>query len=93
MVGDFNTKPRHGAYSFLMSTLELQDAFQDLPLDTCDLTSNIFTKKHMTPKRIDYVFYTDKESASLSVAVKVSSYMHQSFIFKTNVATVHSVSL
>lgn len=71
MVGDFNTKPSHGAYSFLMSSLELEDAFHDLPLDTCDLTSNIFTKKHMTPKRIDYVFYTDKEAALLSANVKV----------------------
>ena len=72
MTGDYNTKPRHTAYDFLLTTLELEDAFHDKPLDTCDLTSNIFTKKHMSPKRIDFVLYTDKEASSLTMAVEVS---------------------
>ena len=71
LTGDYNTKPNFSSYKFLMSSLGLEDAFCDNPLDTCDLTSNIFTKKHMTPKRIDFVFYTDKEATSLSMAVEV----------------------
>ena len=72
MTGDYNTKPSHHAYQFLMSSLELEDVFQEGPVDTCDLTSNVFTKKHMTPKRIDFVLYTDTTADSLALSMQVS---------------------
>lgn len=72
MTGDYNTKPSHHAYDFLTSSLDLDDVYQHDPTDTCDLTSNIFTKKHMTPKRIDYVFYSDRTSRSISLSLEVS---------------------
>lgn len=73
MTGDYNTKPTHDAYEFLTSGLELEDAFLDNPVNTCDLASNIFTKKKqgMCPKRIDYVFFSDKEATSLQLTLKV----------------------
>ena len=42
LVGDFNTKPRHLAYSLLTRCLGLTDVFSEDPVDTCDLVNNIF---------------------------------------------------
>ena len=74
MTGDYNTKPTHDAYKFLVTCLELEDVFQDDPVDTCDRASNIFTKKHMLmkPKRIDFVFYSNKTAASVELRLKVT---------------------
>ncbi len=69
LVGDFNTKPTHLAYSVLTKCLRLIDVFQDDPVDTCDRKSNIFTESHMTPKRIDFVFYSPCEALDLKVCV------------------------
>lgn len=71
MTGDYNTPPNHSGYNFLVTSLGLEDAFCDSPLNTCDVASNVFTKKNLTPKRIDFVFFTDKEATSLSLAVEV----------------------
>lgn len=70
-MGDFNTKPRHLAYSLLTKCLGLHDVFKKGPVDTCDLVSNIYTKKWMTPKRIDYIFYSDEFAANHSLILKV----------------------
>lgn len=64
LCGDFNTKPSHTPYHLFTKCLGLKDAFLDLPLDTCDLTTNIYTVKTMTPKRIDYIFYADDNCPS-----------------------------
>lgn len=64
LCGDFNTKPTHVPYDLFTKCLGLKDAFADLPLNTCDLTTNIYTVKHMTPKRIDYIFYGDENCPS-----------------------------
>lgn len=71
LMGDFNTKPRHLAYSLLTKCLGLHDVFEKDPVDTCDLVSNIYTKKWMTPKRIDYIFYSDEFAANHSLILKV----------------------
>ena len=72
LMGDFNTKPRHLAYSLLTKCMGLHDVFEKDPVDTCDLVSNIYTKKWMTPKRIDYMFYSDEFAANHSLILKVS---------------------
>ncbi len=69
LVGDFNTKPTHLAYSILTKCLRLQDVFQDDPVDTCDLKSNIFTESHMTPKRIDFVLFSPCAALELKVRI------------------------
>lgn len=72
LVGDFNTKPRHLAYSLLTSCLKLHDVFTEDPVDTCDLVSNIFTdRKRMTPKRIDFILYSDEFATSHILRLKV----------------------
>ena len=72
LVGDFNTKPRHTAYSLLTRCLRLHDVFEKDPVDTCDLTSNIFTdRKRMTPKRIDFILYSDEFATSHTIHLKV----------------------
>ena len=71
LLGDFNTKPRHLAYAVLTECLRLEDVYQDDPVDTCDRVSNIFTLKRMTPKRIDFVLYSDKSSSSHALELKV----------------------
>ena len=72
LVGDFNTKPRHLAYSLLTRCLRLHDVFEEDPVDTCDLTSNIFTdRKRMTPKRIDFILFSDEFSTSHILELKV----------------------
>ena len=71
LMGDFNTKPRHLAYSLLTKCMGLHDVFEKDPVDTCDLVSNIYTKKWMTPKRIDYIFYSDEFAAKHSLTLKV----------------------
>jgi endonuclease/exonuclease/phosphatase family metal-dependent hydrolase len=72
LVGDFNTKPRHTAYSLLTRCLGLRDVFEADPVDTCDLTSNIFTdRKRMTPKRIDFILYSDEFATSHTIQLKV----------------------
>ena len=63
VVGDFNTKPKHLPYSLVTKCLGLQDVFELDPVDTCDLASNIFTKKGCTPKRIDFIFHSDELSS------------------------------
>lgn len=75
MTGDYNTKPSHHAYEFLTTALELDDVYRDDPTDTCDLMSNMFTKKkmRMKPKRIDYVFYSDRRAPSISLSLEVST--------------------
>ena len=72
LLGDFNTKPRHLAYSLLTKCMGMRDVFEEDPVDTCDLVSNIYTKSWMTPKRIDYIFYCDKFSANHNITLKVS---------------------
>ncbi len=67
LVGDFNTKPKHLAYSVLTKCLRLQDVFQDNPVDTCDRKSNVFTESRMTPKRIDFVLFSPCEALELKV--------------------------
>lgn len=42
----------------MTKVLGLEDVYADDPVDTCDLKSNSFTKHHMIPKRIDYIFYS-----------------------------------
>ena len=71
LLGDFNTKPSHLAYAVLTRCLRLEDVYQDDPVDTCDLKSNIFTEKRMTPKRIDFVLYSNKLSPSHALELKV----------------------
>ena len=72
LVGDFNTKPRHTAYSLLTRCLRLRDVFEADPVDTCDLTSNIFTdRKRMTPKRIDFILYSEEFAISHTIHLKV----------------------
>lgn len=73
MTGDYNTKPRHAAYDFLIHSLDLVDVYGDDPVDTCDRTDNMYTKSHMTPKRIDFVLCSDKAATMLSLALKVST--------------------
>ena len=72
-MGDFNTKPRHLAYSLPTKCMGLHDVFEKDPVDTCDLVSNIYTKKWMTPKRIDYIFYSDEFAANHSLTLKVTT--------------------
>ncbi len=69
LVGDFNTKPKHLAYSVLTKCLRLQDVFQDNPVDTCDRKSNVFTESRMTPKRIDFVLFSPCEALELKVTL------------------------
>ena len=72
LVGDFNTKPRHTAYSLLTQCLRLRDVFEEDPVDTCDLITNIFTdRKRMTPKRIDFILYSDEFATSHAIHLKV----------------------
>ena len=71
MTGDYNTKPSQHAYKFLVTALDLQDVYHDDPTDTCDLVSNMFTKKGMTPKRIDFVLYSDSRASSVSLSPEV----------------------
>lgn len=72
VTGDFNTKPDTHClqYNLLVKCLGLQDVFQDDPVDTCDLRSNIFTLSHMTPKRIDFIFFSDEFAANNTMTVK-----------------------
>ena len=71
MTGDFNIESSHHTHKFLMSALDLQDVYQDNPRNTCDLVSNVFTKKNRTPKRIDYILYSDAKASSVSLALEV----------------------
>lgn len=79
MTGDYNTKPNNPAYDFLIKSLDLVDVYGDDPVDTCDRTDNMYTLKHMTPKRIDFVLYSDKAATSLSLVLKVKG-GHFSFL-------------
>ena len=65
LMGDFNTKDKFLPYQLMTKCLGLQDVFRDNPVDTCDLTSNIFTKKGIKPKRIDFIFHSDELSINL----------------------------
>lgn len=49
--------------------MNFHDSFSDDPMDTCDLKSNIFTKSCMTPKRIDFIFYSNELSPHLRLSV------------------------
>ena len=71
MIGDYNTKTTQYAYEFLVTSLGLKDVFADDPVNTCDLLTNIYTKPNQTPKRIDYVFFSDEKSSLLRLTVKV----------------------
>ena len=72
LMGDFNTKPRHLAYNVLTKCLGLRDVYDDNPVDTCDLTTNVYTEKRMTPKRIDFILFSDEYCPSHSVSLLVS---------------------
>ncbi len=74
MTGDYNTKPNHAAYDFLMASLNLFDVYSDDPVDTCDVATNIY-RLSAPPKRIDFVLYSDKAATSLALALKVSEGM------------------
>lgn len=57
-INSINFKTHRIDYSLMTKVLGLEDVYADDPVDTCDLKSNSFTKHHMVPKRIDYIFYS-----------------------------------
>ena len=40
-------------------------------MDTCDLKSNMYTVERMTPKRIDFIFFSDHRCPSTEMEVQV----------------------
>lgn len=70
VTGDFNTKPSHAAYSMMIKCLNLKDVYEDNPVDTCDLPTNIFTLRRMTPKRIDFIMYSDEYCPQHSLSLQ-----------------------
>lgn len=92
-MGDFNTKPTHLAYSIMTKCLRLKDTFEDDPVDTCDLKSNLFTVERMTPKRIDFIFYSNEDSGSCSIKVMVGDGFTSIYTTSAHVLALVSVSV
>ena len=63
----------------LPSVLSLQDVFEDFPVDTCDLMSNIYTVRKMTPKRIDFILYSDELSTTTTLRLQVTVHYFLTF--------------
>ncbi|CAI8014191.1 Putative neutral sphingomyelinase [Geodia barretti] len=57
LCGDFNTGDTHPAYRLITTYLGLKDAFAGCSVNTCNLGSNIYTKR-VRPARIDFIFYS-----------------------------------
>lgn len=69
LCGDFNTSESHPAYGLITTYLGLQDVFAGCTACTCDLKSNIYTKK-ANPKRIDFIFYSSERCPTAEMEVQ-----------------------
>lgn len=69
LCGDFNTCDNSPAYRLLTHYLGLKDAFAGCTANTCNLSSNIYTKR-VKPMRIDFVFYSSDRCRSIEMDVQ-----------------------